>query len=258
MKAIILEDEKIAAQNLQRQLADVAPTIEVMQVLQTVEEATEWFASHAEPDIAFMDIHLADGLVFHLFKQVKVQCPIIFTTAYNQYALEAFRVNSIDYLLKPIDKEELRRALNKYSSMTGHGGNENAVVSPEVWQNVITMLHEAEHHYRSYFLIPNGDKLIPLSTHDIACIYIENKISIVITFDGQRRVIDKPLDALMQDLDPKLFFRANRQYIVSHRAVKDISFWFGNKLQLHLTVKTPESIVISKAKVSEFKEWYSR
>ncbi len=258
MKAIILEDEKIAAQSLQRQLAEVAPTIEVVQVLQTVEEAAEWFSSHAEPDIAFMDIHLADGLVFHLFKQVSVQCPVIFTTAYNQYALEAFRVNSIDYLLKPIDKEELRRALNKYTSMTGRSSQEKVVVSPEVWQNVVAMLREAEHHYRSYFLIPIGDKLVPLPTQDIACIYIENKISIAITFDGQRRVIDKPLDLLMQELDPKVFFRANRQYIVAHKAVKDISFWFGNKLQLYLTVKTPESIVISKAKVSEFKEWYSR
>ncbi len=265
MKAIILEDEKIAAQSLQRQLAEVAPTIEVVQVLQTVEEAAEWFLSHDEPDIAFMDIHLADGLVFHLFKQVAVQCPIIFTTAYNQYALEAFRVNSIDYLLKPIDKEELRRALNKYSSLSGLGSGVHTKpaagqtsIAPEVWQNVLAMLKEAEHHYRSHFLIPTGDKLVPLPTHDIACIYIENKISIVITFDGQRRVIDKPLDVLMQELDPKVFYRANRQYIVAHKAVKDISYWFGNKLQLHLTVKTPESIVISKAKVAEFKEWYSR
>ncbi len=265
MKAIILEDEKIAAKSLQRQLAEVAPEVEVVQVLQTIEEAAEWFASHEEPDIAFMDIHLADGLVFFLFKQVTMHCPIIFTTAYNQYALEAFRVNSIDYLLKPIDKEALRRALDKYTAMTGHGSKEHteppagqSAVASEVWQNVLAMLRQASPRYRTCYLITCGDKLVPLATQDIACIYIENKISFAITFDGKRRVIDKPLDVLMQELDPQIFYRANRQYIVAHKAIKDVAFWFGNKLQLHLTVKTPDGIIISKAKVSEFKEWYSR
>jgi two-component system LytT family response regulator len=268
MKAVILEDENIAAQSLKRQLVEIDPTIEVLQVLQSVEEAVDWFQANDEPDIAFMDIHLADGSVFHLFDTVTVHCPIIFTTAYNQYALEAFKVNSIDYLLKPIDKEDLKHALDKYSDLrekikqdvegeTRSDAEGSAAIPKEVLQNVISMLQHGERQYKSYFLIPSGDKLVPLATQDIACIYIDNKISVAVTYDGKSHSIDKPLDYLMQDLDPQIFFRANRQYIVSHKAVKDIAFWFGSKLQLRLTVSTPDRIIISKAKVSEFKEWYT-
>lgn len=265
MKAIILEDEDIASQSLVRQLGDIDPTIEVLQVLQSVEEAVDWFHAHEEPDIAFMDIHLADGSVFHLFDSVEVHCPIIFTTAYDQYALEAFRVNSVDYLLKPIDEKDLRRALDKYTAIVtkaredfGTDGADKApAISPETVHNVIAMLQHGEKQYKSYFLIPGGDKLVPLATQDIACIYIDSKISVAVTFDGVSHSIDKPLDNLMQDLDPKIFFRANRQYIVAHKAVKDIAFWFGNKLQLRLSVPTPDRIIISKAKVAEFKDWYT-
>lgn len=254
MNALILEDETIAAQSLQRQLQDVRPEARVLAVLQTVEEAEDWFKHNEEPDLAFMDIHLADGSVFRLFDSIAVHCPIIFTTAYDQYALQAFKVNSVDYLLKPIDAEELRRALDKHDQLVRqqNGGDEGAL------RRVVELLRNGEKQYKSYFLIPVVDKLVPLATQDIACIYLENKVSIAITTDGKSHVIDKPLDAIMQELDPVLFFRANRQYIVAHNAIKDIVFWFGNKLRLSLGVDTPDKVIIAKARVSEFKQWFTR
>lgn len=256
MKALILEDEDIAAQSLQRQLAELNPDIHIAAVLQSVEEAADWFEQHEEPDLAFFDIHLADGSVFYLFDKVKVHCPIIFTTAYDQYALDAFKVNSVDYLLKPIAMQDLQRSLNKYDVLTHRdSGNDS---DDEALQRLVTMMRKDEKQYKSYFLIPAGDKLVPLATRDIACIYLDNKQSIAIAFDGKNHIIDRPLDTIMQDLDPHVFFRANRQYIISHRAVQDIAFWFGSKLQLRLNVPTPDRIVVSKAKVSEFKDWYTR
>lgn len=254
MKVLILEDEDIAAQSLRRQLTELRPDIRVEAVLQSVEEAADWFGQHGEADLAFFDIHLADGSVFYLFDKVTVRCPIIFTTAYDQYALDAFRVNGIDYLLKPIAMHDLQRALNKYDTLVRRGGEEDGAVL----QRLVTMMRQEERQYKSYFLIPAGDKLVPLATQDIACIYLCNKQSIAVTGDGKSHVIDKPLDTIMQDLDPRVFFRANRQYIVSHRAVQDIAFWFGSKLQLRLSVPVPDCIMVSKAKVSEFKDWYTR
>lgn len=257
MKALILEDEDIASQSLQRQLNELRPDIQIAAMLQTVEEAADWFDQHKEPDLAFFDIHLADGSVFRLFDKVTVYCPIIFTTAYDQYTLEAFKVNSIDYLLKPIATQDLQRALDKYDLLSQQS-RKTENVDDESLRHLIAMMHKGGRQYKGYFLIPSGDKLVPLATQDIACIYLDNKQSIAVTFGGKSHIIDKPLDTIMQDLDPRVFFRANRQYIVSHRAVQDISFWFGSKLQLRLIVPTPGRIVISKAKVAGFKDWYTK
>lgn len=254
MKTIIIEDELIAAQNLQRLLSEEAPDLQVTAVLQSVEEAVEHFSHDNDTQLVFMDIHLADGLAFHIFDSVSIGCPIIFTTAYDQYALDAFKVNSIDYLLKPINRSDLARAIAKLRTLLPEARQETAL-TPEKISSLMEMISPRK--YKSYFLIPVRDKLVPLQVSRIAYVFLDDKISWAVTYDGQRHIIDKPLDAIFSQLDPKQFFRANRQYIISHGAVADISLWPLSKLHVSLTVPTPEKIIISRARVSEFKDWYT-
>ena len=253
MKAVIIEDEKIAAELLKNLICQLDENIEVVTVLQTVEDSVEWLNSNQHPDILFVDIHLADGSSFSIFEKTDVKCPIVFTTAYDEYALKAFEVNSIDYLLKPINKDDLQRALNKYKNLKGekHEVDYKALIS--------RFLTEAENvnNYKEHFLVPERDKLVPLAAKDIAYVYIDLKLIKAVTFSGKVYYLNQNLDEIMTQLNPKMFFRANRQYIVSHEAIKDVSIWFGNKISLNLTIPTEEKIIVSKARVSDFKNWYS-
>lgn len=244
---VIIEDEAIAANHLQRLIAQVLPDAHVDAILQSIDESVEYFSLSPVVDLCFLDIHLADGPAFRIFDQVHIPCPVIFTTAYDQYALQAFKVNSIDYLLKPIGQDDLRRALNKLESLTAP--------PPPV---PVAALTSSLKHYRSHFLIPLLDKLVPVEISQIACLYIEDKLTRVLLMGGQQHTIDKPLDLIMEQLDPALFFRANRQYIVAHRAIKEISVWPIGKLALTLAVPTLNRIIISKARVPEFKTWYTQ
>lgn len=268
---IIIEDEAIAAQHLQRLLEEVMPGVPVFAILQSIEESVEYFKStqfsSSEPKrlndvLVFMDIHLADGSAFRIFKQVEIPYPIIFTTAYNQYALEAFKVNSVDYLLKPINKEDLQHAIEKMERLTK--GNEAALNNKELATAIISALGNQNllsepANYKHTFLIPVAERLVPLKADDIACIFLDGGTTKVLLYDGGRSVaIDMPLDTMMEQLNPDLFYRANRQYIVAHRAVKEISIWPIGKLALTLVVPTPERIIVSKAKVPEFKKWYTK
>ncbi|MDO5017480.1 MAG: LytTR family DNA-binding domain-containing protein [Porphyromonas sp.] len=257
MKVIIVEDEYFTAKGLQTLLADTDPDIEVLAVLQSIDECVEWFGSHAEPDLAFMDIHLADGQVFSLFDRIRITCPIIFTTAYEEYALKAFEVNSIDYLLKPIKQTDLQRALDKIKRF-GHNGQVGGQAEErQNWMaKMMQALNESQASYKSHFLIPYRDKLFPISVDKIAYIRSENKGSVIVTVDKSEHFVDLSLEKMAQDLNPKLFFRANRQYIVAHSAIRSMSVWFGGKLTVTLSVETPENIIVSKAKNREFKEWY--
>lgn len=250
MKAVIIEDEILAAQALQKLVGEVSPETEIIAMLETVEDSVDWLATHPMPDVLFMDIHLADGSSFAIFEQVEVTCPIVFTTAYDEYALKAFEVNSIDFLLKPINKEDLQRALNKYKVLT------SPVDNKEHLDALVTQLG-GQKKYKSCFLIPERDKLIPLATNNIACIFIDLKMVKALSLDKRTYYMSQTLDDLMNQLDPEVFFRANRQYIVSRNAIKDISVWFGNKLSLNLSVDVPEKIIVSKARVSEFKNWFA-
>ena len=253
MKAVIIEDEKIAAESLKNIINQLDESIEVMTILQTVEDSVEWLDNNQHPDLLFVDIHLADGSSFSIFEKVKVDCPVIFTTAYDEYALKAFEVNSIDYLLKPINRDDLQRALNKYKNLRGQ--------THEVdYMNVVSQLFahtNIVNNYKEYFLVPERDKLVPLAAKDIAYIYIDLKLVKAVTFSGKVYYMNQNLDELMNLLNPKKFFRANRQYIIAHDAVKDVSVWFGNKIMINLTVPTEEKIVVSKARVTEFKNWFS-
>ncbi len=226
--------------------------IEVVIVLQTVEDSIEWLENNQHPDILFIDIHLADGSSFSIFEKTEVKCPIVFTTAYDEYSLKAFEVNSIDYLLKPINKVDLQRALNKYKNLRSHD------IDYKDFVNRFLSGAKNVDNYKEYFLVPERDKLIPLAAKDIAYVYIDLKLIKAVTFSGKIYYLNQNLDEMMNQLNTKMFFRANRQYIVSHDAIKDISIWFGNKISLNLVMPTEEKIIVSKARVSEFKNWYTR
>ena len=250
MKALIIEDESIAAQALETLIKETSPETEIIAVLQTIEESVEWFEDNPMPDLVFMDIHLADGSSFAIFEKTEITCPIIFTTAYDEYALKAFEVNSIDYLLKPINKADLERALNKYKNFTAPSGQSSL-------EGLLAQMGGLRRKYKTCFLIPERDKLIPLATSNIAYIYIDTKTVKAIANDGHTYFLNQTLDDIMAQLDPEAFFRANRQFIIARSAVKDMSIWFGNKLAINLIVPTPEKIIVSKARVSDFKTWFA-
>ncbi len=248
MKALIIEDELMAAKTLKKLLGEVSPDTEIVAVLESIEDSVDWISQHPMPDLIFMDIHLADGSSFTIFDRVTVTCPVIFTTAYDEYALKAFEVNSIDYLLKPISKEALERAVAKYHNL-GRGLEQ---------QQLEALLKHlgAKPKFKSCFLLPERDKLVPLPTSDIAYAYIDTKTVKLVTFDDKTFYMNQTLDDILAQLDPQMFFRANRQFLISRNAVKDVSVWFGNKLAINLTVETPEKVIVSKARVAEFKAWF--
>ncbi len=247
-KVIIVEDETAAAVNLRSMLSTVVGEVEVVALLESVEEAVEYFRGDVDADVVFMDIHLADGDSFRIFRSVEIDIPIIFTTAYDEYALEAFKVNSIDYLLKPFGEEELRRALDKLNRLTA---------SERVAQrgSVEKMVAESESEVVQTMLVRYKDKIIPVKMDDVAYFYTYAERVTLTTLSGESYPVDKTLEALSQQLSEDKFFRANRQFIISRKAVKDIAVWFGSRLALNLTVETPERIIISKARVPEFKQW---
>ncbi|NDV56572.1 LytTR family DNA-binding domain-containing protein [Bacteroides sp. 519] len=252
MNIVIVEDEIVAAQTLSRLIQEIRTDFTILTVLQSVEDSVEWFSQHPMPDLIFMDIHLADGSSFEIFNHVKIDCPIIFTTAYNEYALDAFEVNSIDYLLKPINKKRLTQAILKFGNFTYKKDNTQLI------NDFISTINKSQNRYKTHFLIPHKDKLIPLAVEDIACFYSELKIARVVCFNSQSYSLDYSLEELMKHLNPELFFRVNRQYIVAHKAINDISIWFAGKLSVNLNVNVPERILVSKARATEFKSWYTR
>lgn len=248
-RILIIEDETAAARNLKALLQEIDPAIEVVAVLESVAESVEWFASHPMPDLLFVDIHLADGDSFRIFKQVEISAPVIFTTAYDQYALEAFKVNSIDYLLKPIAEADLRRALAKWQRFTPA---EQRSYEERVERVVERVCGEG---IQQTFLVHVRDKLIPLRREEIAFCYTHDERVEAFDREGHCYQLDKTLETLQGLLPEQDFFRANRQFIVARWAVKEIAVWFGSRLTLTLQLPTPERIVISKARVPEFKRW---
>ena len=254
MKTVIIEDEKVMARSLAQLIREVAPDITIEAMLESIEDSVEWFRHHDTPDVAFMDIHLADGPSFSIFDEITLNCPIIFTTAYDQYALQAFEVNSIDYLLKPIDKSDLVKSIQKLRRLTP-----NITMDKDIIDQMIERLYlkEPAPAYKSYFLFPEKDKLIPVKVKDIAYIYMDTKLVKAVTFQNKTYYADQSLDEISNQLDPKDFFRANRQFIIAKAAISDLTLWFGNRLSVNLTIPSPERIVVSRAKIKDFKKWFT-
>ena len=248
MRVLIVEDETAAVDNLEYLLYKVDRAIEIAAVTESVEQTQQWLMqNHA--DLIFMDIHLSDGSAFSLFDHIEVSTPIIFTTAYDQYALDAFKVNSIDYLLKPIKQTDLERALEKFKRLTA--SDLNSYISR------INQLTEKP-KYQSRILIAIKDKIIPLAVEDIACIYSTDRKTEIITTSEATYTYNKPLDTMIKNLDPTVFFRANKQFIINRNQIADITVWFDSRLRLRLTVETSEDIYIAKNRVSEFKSWLTK
>jgi DNA-binding LytR/AlgR family response regulator len=250
MRVVIIEDETAAAQNLAAILHKVSPDVEIVDTIDTVVDSIDFFESEPQLDLVFMDIHLADGASFRIFDRVKVSTPIIFTTAYDQYAIEAFKVNSIDYLLKPINEEGVKHAIEKWQHLTSTERSD--------YSSRINQVAEEQRVIQQTFLVHFRDKIIPLQSKDIAFFHtFEERVS-AYCHNGEKFHIELTLEALQAKLPTEDFFRANRQFIVSREAVKDIAVWFGSRLSVNLTIETPERIVIPKAKVRDFKTWLAK
>lgn len=253
MRALIIEDEKAAVRNLKAAIDELGRDIEVIGQLDSIAASIEWLREQPAPDLLFLDIHLADGSAFEIFEHVDITCPIIFTTAYDEYALRAFKVNSVDYLLKPIDADDLRQALDKLERL----GGQKPRAQPDDNYRAILRALGGERNYKSHFLIPaKGDRLIPIETETILYFHIANGQVKAIDDTGRDHLFPQTLDELADALDPHLFFRANRQFLIAKRAIREASLWFNGRLSITLSVPTPERIIISKARAAEFKAWF--
>ena len=248
MKVLIIEDETAASENLIAMLQEIDSEIEVLKVLESVQQTVRWLGSNPAPDLIFMDIHLSDGSAFTLFQEMEVTVPIVFTTAYDQYALDAFAVNSIDYLLKPIKTSELARALDKFKRWT-----HSDVM--DYLQRMMKMRPSGTADYTTSLLVPIKDKLVPVSMNDVACIYSSDRKTQIYLKSGEMMLYNRSLDSIFVGLNPARFFRANKQYIVARDCVKEMVVWFDSRLLVKMPIELPEPLFVSKNKAAEFKIW---
>jgi two-component system, LytTR family, response regulator LytT len=249
MKVVIVEDEQLAADALAAIVKKLRPQTEILSKLGSVEEAAEWFTLHQAPDLIFCDIHLSDGNSFEIFRQVVLSCPVIFTTAYNQYAIEAFKVNSIDYLLKPIKTEDVALALKKYES-------QHRPLPLDI-NNLHQLLQtqQPQQQIKSRFLVKQGQGIKAISVEEVAYLRAEEGVVFLVTKQGKRFIINYTLDQLEEQLDSAVFFRANRQLIVHIDAVQEVRPYFKGRLSLLLQPATDNDVTISSSKASDFKIW---
>ncbi|GAB3794823.1 LytTR family DNA-binding domain-containing protein [Spirosoma humi] len=263
MNVLIVEDEELAVRKLRKLIASTEPTLNIQGVTGSIEESVSWLQQHPSPDLIFMDIELADGQSFEIFEQVTIRSWVIFTTSYDEYALQAFRVNSIDYLLKPIQKEDLQRSLKKLRDLTAQGPIQ-APDAPTPGLNIEKLLRKLQgvgnlaKDYRKRFLVKQGQKLLSVETGDILYFYTDERFSFFKTRSGQKFLVDYTLDELADSLDPAQFFRPNRGLIITHQAVEQIQPYFGNRLSLTLKPAFDKEALVSREKVSEFKDWMGR
>jgi len=250
MNVLILEDEKAAASRLQSLLYELNKGIVVLEVIDTVTQAVHWFSKNESPDLVFFDIQLADGLSFEIFDQVSVDCPIIFTTAYDQYALKAFEVYSIDYLLKPIDTEKLAKALDKYNRIIQkkEQGFDSSIIKE-------AMEMAKGKTYKERFVVKYGDHLKSIASDEISCFLSEAKASFLYTFSNRKYLVDFSLEQIEFMLDPSKFFRINRKYIIHIKRIKDVVVYSNSRLKVILTEMEDMDMVVAREKVKEFKEW---
>lgn len=253
MKVIIIEDEAPAARRLTDLLNKQEKPFEILAVLDSIADSVEWLRTNDSPDLIFMDIMLADGQSFDIFEQTTVVSPVIFTTAYDEFALKAFQVNSIDYLLKPIDPRLLTKAIDKLAALQAGNSDIGKLLAGYLQANSPVTTHQEQ--YKERFLIKIGEKMIPVPVTDVAYFYSEDRVIFLNTYQDKRYIIDFTLDELEKLLNPRQFFRLNRQFIASFKSIKQIHPFFNGKLRLHLFPDHPEGVVISKDKGPLFKQW---
>ena len=252
MRILIIEDEIMAAERLQEMILSLFPTVEILGSIDSISRAKQWFTSHEAPDLAFFDIQLADGLSFEIFEQIEVRCPVIFTTAFDEYALKAFKVNSIDYLLKPIDPDELKAAIGKYQKIHGNDQGERTFVPAQNIDNVFKLLTK---QYKNRFVVKLGERIRSIRSDEILCFYSMAKASYILSSDDRNYVMDYSLEQVEALVDPSLFFRVSRKFIISIDGITDIISYSNSRLKVILKKPTEEDIIVSREKVKDFKKW---
>lgn len=260
MKILIVEDEELAVKKLQKTLNEVDPTATVVGVAESIETTVDWLQTNQTPDLILMDIELADGQSFEIFSRVEVKSPVVFTTSYDEYALKAFKVNSVDYLLKPIQKDELESALNKYRQIKGLYTSTGAAAGDF---NIDTLVKELQQklqlkEFRKRFLVKHAQKLVSIEVDEIAYFFSDGRLNFFKTYDNRKFVVDYTMDELEVMLDPEKYFRISRSFYISVESVDQIHDYFGNRLLLHLKPAVDKEALVSREKVSDFKKWMGK
>lgn len=253
MKVLIIEDEQQAVQRLEKLVREIIPDCTVLAKIDTVKRAVQWFKENPLPDLAFMDIQLADGLSFQIFEQVPVPVPVIFTTAYDEYALRAFKVNSIDYILKPVDKDELQASLQKLRNLAG-----NKSANEVLLQNIGEAVRMLMKKHKTRFMIRVGEHLKTVEVESIRYFFSQEKATFCVTDDNRNHILDYTLEQLEDMVDPELFFRINRKYFVRADAIQDIIHYTNSRLRLVLKGSADQDVIVARERVQQFKEWLDK
>jgi len=258
MRILIVEDEDLAVKKIRKTLSDVDANADVVGVTDSIFATVDWLQNNPSPDLILMDIELSDGQSFEIFSRIPVKSAVVFTTSYDEYALKAFKVNSIDYLLKPIQKEDLEAALNKYKQMktmyAGNGHNE---------LNMDALVKELQHklqpkEFRKRFLVKHGQKLVSIEIDEIAYFFSDGRLNFFKTYDNRKFVVDYTMDELEDMLDSQRYFRISRSFYVSVNSINQIHDYFGNRLLLHLKPPVDKESIVSREKVTDFKKWMGK
>jgi len=249
MQVIIIEDEKPSARRLQRMLNNLDINAEVM--LHSVEESIDWFQNNEHPDLIFLDIQLSDGLSFEIFENIDIQSAVIFTTAYDEYALQAFKLNSIDYLLKPIDEDDLKKSVSKFKERLP----KQQAVTLDFDDIKNLLINPIEREYKKRFSIKVGQHIKLINVDDIECVFSENKGTYVYTSEGRNYLLDTTLEQLENELEPHTFFRINRKFFVNINAIKDMVSYTNSRLQIKLNNYNEQDVIVARERVKDFKEW---
>ncbi|MFO7719161.1 MAG: LytTR family DNA-binding domain-containing protein [Gillisia sp.] len=254
MTAIIIEDEKPAARRLTRMLERL--DVEILETLHSVEDSKKWFLRNDHPQVIFLDIQLSDGLSFEIFESVKIKSAVIFTTAYDEYALRAFKLNSVDYLLKPIDDQELHVAVEKYKNLRDRYGAEQPELVQLNFEDIKKLLiHPLDREYKQRFTVKVGQHLKMIPSEDISCFYSENKGTYLRTEEGRNYLLETTLESLENDLCPKTFFRVNRKFFLNINYIQDIIAYSNSRLKIKLENPLLEDIIVARERVRDFKQW---
>lgn len=256
MKIIIVEDEHPNYRLLKGMIEKLRPNWEIIAWFESVKNTVAWLQNNPPPDLIFMDIQLTDGISFSIFEQVKVESMVIFTTAYDEYALRAFQVNSIDYLLKPIKGDKLRLAIEKFERIFQHP--ENSADNHHNYHEILNAITKGEKKYRKRFLVSGATSFFKINAEDIAWFNTENRVTTAFTFDGKSHIIDLTIEKLEEQLDPEIFFRTNRSTMIHINCIRKFENHFGGKLILRLIPPFNKPIAISRLKATEFKEWVGK
>ena len=250
MKVVIVEDENLAVEKLQRLLTNVDPSVEVVKTLESVEESVNWFSNNSDYNLIFMDIQLDDGISFEIFESVKIESPIIFTTAYDEYAVRAFKVNSVDYLLKPVDEEALKLALKKFREI---------YVKPEdIESKIVQVFQHLSKSFKERFFVKVGVHFQSIPVEEISCFFVEERCTFLKTRTGKNYDLDYSLDQIQKMIDPNQFFRINRNFLVNLKYINHITSYSTSRLKLSIENFNDNDLIVSRDKVSEFKSWLDR